>query len=151
MIRNRSPSSSSPSLLICSKLVVVLVTVLLVIPVPCNGDDSSLQQKASLAKMATDTVSVLKDSYRSSWDKVKTIIRDMQLQFSPPNLDFKSEDGKKGAKDKVIGAAEKSVGVSKSTVEETAETAAKAVGSTVQMTADKVKGAGDQKSSHEEL
>lgn len=34
-----------------------------------------------------DTISVLQKSHQNAWDKVKTIISDMQLQFSPPNLE----------------------------------------------------------------
>ncbi|CAN1833560.1 hypothetical protein LINPERHAP1_LOCUS33817 [Linum perenne] len=136
-----------------STLQLIAALVLLLLAVACNGDNGGQQQQkttSSLTKMASDTVSVLKNSYRSSWGKVKTIIRDMQLQFSPPNL----EDAKAGgdaAKDKVIGAAEKSVEVSKSAVEDTAQSAAKAVETTVQKTAEKVKGSTGDKSSHEEL
>ncbi|CAN1833562.1 hypothetical protein LINPERHAP1_LOCUS33817 [Linum perenne] len=140
-----------------STLQLIAALVLLLLAVACNGDNGGQQQQkttSSLTKMASDTVSVLKNSYRSSWGKVKTIIRDMQLQFSPPNLDFKSEDAKAGggaAKDKVIGAAEKSVEVTKSAVEDTAQSAAKAVETTVQKTAEKVKGSTGDKSSHQEL
>ncbi|CAI0541149.1 unnamed protein product [Linum tenue] len=133
----------------------VIVILVINLTIPCNGDVSSQQQqqqpKVSLTKMASDTVSVLKASYRSSWDKVKNVIHDIQLQFSPPNLDFRSEDPKVGSgatTDRVIGAAEKSVEVGKHAVEETAEVAAKVVETTMQMTTDKVKG---KKSSHEEL
>ncbi|RXH75694.1 hypothetical protein DVH24_039393 [Malus domestica] len=37
--------------------------------------------------MLYDTISVLQKSHQNAWDKVKTIINDMQLQFSPPNLE----------------------------------------------------------------
>ncbi|CAI0397091.1 unnamed protein product [Linum tenue] len=143
--------SSSPSLLMTYSIIVIFLINL--ITIPCNGDVSSQQQqpKALLTKMASDTVSVLKESYRSSWDKVKTVIRDIQLQFSSPNLDFRSEDpkvGREATKDRVIGAVEKSVEVGEYAAEETAEAAAKVVETTVQMTTNKVKG---KKSNHEEL
>ncbi|XP_050129464.1 uncharacterized protein LOC126606040 [Malus sylvestris] len=98
--------------------------------------------------MLYDTISVLQKSHQNAWDKVKTIINDMQLQFSPPNLDFRggdeanargSEGDDQGMGGKVKEAAQKSFETSKHTVEESAKSAGEAVGGTVHKTAEKVK------------
>ncbi|KAM1161106.1 hypothetical protein ACFX13_000278 [Malus domestica] len=98
--------------------------------------------------MLYDTISVLQKSHQNAWDKVKTIINDMQLQFSPPNLDFRgrdkanakgSEGDDQGMREKVKEAAQKSFKTSKQTVEESAISAGEAVRETVHKTEEKVK------------
>ncbi|XP_021801141.1 uncharacterized protein LOC110745367 isoform X2 [Prunus avium] len=99
-----------------------------------------------------DTISVLQKSHQNAWDKVKTIISDMQLQFSPPNLegadeaDGKGSTGGVGMGEKLKEAAHKSFETGKHTVEESAKSAGEAVGETMHKTAEKVK----EKVSHEE-
>ncbi|ONI01979.1 hypothetical protein PRUPE_6G170400 [Prunus persica] len=101
-----------------------------------------------------DTISVLQKSHQNAWDKVKTIISEMQLQFSPPNLDFRGADeadgkgstGGVGMGAKLKEAAHKSFETGKHTVEESAKSAGAAVGETMHKTAEKVK----ERVSHEE-
>ncbi|KAM1052685.1 hypothetical protein ACFX13_000278 [Malus domestica] len=96
--------------------------------------------------MLYDTISVLQKSHQNAWDKVKTIINDMQLQFSPPNLEGRdkanakgSEGDDQGMREKVKEAAQKSFKTSKQTVEESAISAGEAVRETVHKTEEKVK------------
>jgi len=44
-------------------------------------------EKPRLYKLLIDTVSLLRKSHESSWEKIKTVIHDLQMQFSPPNLE----------------------------------------------------------------
>lgn len=44
-------------------------------------------EKPGLSKLLMDTVSLLRKSKESSWEKIKTVIHDLQMQFSPPNLE----------------------------------------------------------------
>ncbi|KAM1068249.1 hypothetical protein ACFX1Q_000202 [Malus domestica] len=96
--------------------------------------------------MLYDTISVLQKSHQNAWDKVKTIINDMQLQFSPPNLEGRdkanakgSEGDDQGMREKVKEAAQKSFKTSKQTVDESAISAGEAVRETVHKTEEKVK------------
>ncbi|XP_050385856.1 uncharacterized protein LOC126802288 [Argentina anserina] len=84
-----------------------------------------------------DTVSMLQKSHQAAWDKMKTTISDMQMQFMPPSLeaDDKKDETEEGAGEKMKDAAQKSFETSKHTVEESAKTAADAV----HKTAEKVK------------
>ncbi|KAK7247496.1 hypothetical protein RIF29_42379 [Crotalaria pallida] len=98
-------------------------------------------EKPLLSKILIDTISLLKKSHQSSWEKVKTVIHDLQMQFSPPNLDFRGggEGGYDDVKGKMKMAAEKSFDRSKETVEESAKSAAKVIGKAIHKTTDKVK------------
>ncbi|KAK7318533.1 hypothetical protein RJT34_03236 [Clitoria ternatea] len=90
----------------------------------------------------TDTIALLRKSHKSSWEKIKTVIRDLQMQFSPPNLDFRGKEeelGSGGVKQTLKDAVGKSFDQSKETVEGSAESAAKALGEAIQKTAEKVK------------
>ncbi|KAK9949808.1 hypothetical protein M0R45_005319 [Rubus argutus] len=117
-----------------------------------EGQQNEEQQQPYFTKTLQDTFSVLQDtvsmlqkSHQTAWDKVKTIISDMQMQFSPPSLDFRADAGIKGETEgdsmgeKVKEAAQKSFETSKHTVEETAKSAADAVGGTAHKTAEKIK------------
>ncbi|XP_027364451.1 uncharacterized protein LOC113871559 [Abrus precatorius] len=99
--------------------------------------------KPLLSKLLMDTLSVLRKSQKSSWDKIKTVIHDLQMQFSPPNLDFRGVgevgEGSHGVRETLKEAAEKSFDVSKDAVEESAKSAAKAVGGAIHKTAEKMK------------
>ncbi|KAK4264841.1 hypothetical protein QN277_025965 [Acacia crassicarpa] len=88
-------------------------------------------------KYVVDTVSLLKRSHKSSWEKVKTVIHDFQMRFSPPNVDFRraTEDQSEPIRE----AAEKSFQKSTETVKESAKSAAEMVGEAVHKTAQKVK------------
>jgi len=44
-------------------------------------------EKPRLSKLLIDTVSLLRKSHESSWEKIKNVIHDLQMQFSPPNLE----------------------------------------------------------------
>ncbi|XVF61775.1 hypothetical protein PTKIN_Ptkin08bG0157600 [Pterospermum kingtungense] len=106
-----------------------------------------------LLQVVSNTISLLKKSHKSSWEKIKTIVHEFQLQFTPPNLDFRgTATAKDGVSDNVgenmKEAAKKSIGTSKVTVEETAKSAAEAV----HKTAEKVKeSVSDNEQSHDEL
>ncbi|KAL5818523.1 hypothetical protein ACOSQ4_022365 [Xanthoceras sorbifolium] len=111
------------------------------------------EEKPPFSKILTDTISVLKNSHKSSWDKVKAIIHGMQLQFFPPNLDFRGGEEANGD-EKLKEAAKKSIGMSKTTVEESAKSAAEMVTGAVEKTAEKVKNSVSPKEedyTHDEL
>ncbi|KAI6692015.1 hypothetical protein NL676_019725 [Syzygium grande] len=102
------------------------------------------KEKLSIAKIVMGAVSLLRKSHEISWIKIKTIMNNMQLQFFPPDLDFRSRDDaivddQNNAGSKVKRAVKKSFGTSKVTVEETAKSAAEVVGKAVRKTAEKVK------------
>jgi hypothetical protein len=44
-------------------------------------------EKPLFSKILLDTVSLLRKSHESSWEKIKTVIHDLQMQFSPPSLE----------------------------------------------------------------
>ncbi|KAF7846708.1 hypothetical protein BT93_L3893 [Corymbia citriodora subsp. variegata] len=114
-----------------------------------TGDGGQKHAKAkkeelSIAKIVMGAVSFLRESHKISWIKIKTIMNNMQLQFFPPDLDFRSRDAaivddQNNAGSKVRHAAKKSFGTSKVTVEETAKSVAEVVGKAVRKTAEKVK------------
>ncbi|XP_030463247.1 uncharacterized protein LOC115683012 isoform X2 [Syzygium oleosum] len=102
------------------------------------------KEKLSIAKIVMGAVSLLRKSHEISWIKIKTIMNNMQLQFFPPDLDFRSRDDaivddQNNAGSKVKRAVKKSFGTSKVAVEETAKSAAEVVGKAVRKTAEKVK------------
>ncbi|KAJ0041044.1 hypothetical protein Pint_26958 [Pistacia integerrima] len=103
------------------------------------GDTSTIQEeKPSLAKTLTDSISNLRKYHENSWGKAKAIIHAMQIQFFPPNVDFRGgnkANADAGAGEKVKEAAKKSTSKSKMAVEESAKSAAEAV----HKTAEKVK------------
>ncbi|XWS41459.1 hypothetical protein CRYUN_Cryun17cG0083800 [Craigia yunnanensis] len=111
------------------------------------------EEKPSFFQVVSSTISLLKKSHKSSWEKIKTIIYEFQLQFTPPNLDFRGTGTAKASDSDSVGenmkeAVKKSVGASKVTVEETAKSAAEAV----HKTAEKVKeSVSDNEESHDEL
>lgn len=39
------------------------------------------EEKPSIAKIVTDTISILRHSNLHSWNKIKTIMKEMQFQF----------------------------------------------------------------------
>ncbi|XVF58650.1 hypothetical protein PTKIN_Ptkin07bG0083300 [Pterospermum kingtungense] len=106
------------------------------------------EEKPSTLQFVSSTLSLLKKSHKNSWEKIKAIIHDFQLQFTPPNLDFRSTDTANSVGGKMKEAVEKSVGTGEVIVEETAKSAAEAF----RKTADKVKeSASDNRESHDEL
>ncbi|XP_039154968.1 uncharacterized protein LOC120286660 [Eucalyptus grandis] len=101
------------------------------------------EEKPSIAKIVLGTVSRLRESHKISWIKIKTIMNNVQLQFFPPDLDFRSRDdaivdNQNNAGSKVEHAVKKSFGTSKVTVEETAKSTAEVVGKAVRKTLEKV-------------
>ncbi|TYG75715.1 hypothetical protein ES288_D03G054600v1 [Gossypium darwinii] len=123
-------------------------------PVVCEGNQYN-EEKPSLFQLVSNTFSLLKKSHQSSWEKVKTIIHEFQLQFTPPSLDFRGTGGKDpgkasdGTGEKVKEAVKDSIETSEAIAEETAKTAAEAV----HKTDEKVKESASSKpdDSHEEL
>ncbi|EEF28761.1 conserved hypothetical protein [Ricinus communis] len=111
----------------------------------------NMQEKPPLVKMVMDTLTTLKKSHKSSWDKLKAMIHGFQLQFFPPNLDFRGQDQEvDGAGGRMKEAAEKSLEVGKVTAEESAKSAAKVVGEAVHKVKDKI--SNDEEShQHDEL
>ncbi|XP_019463568.1 PREDICTED: uncharacterized protein LOC109362312 isoform X2 [Lupinus angustifolius] len=109
-------------------------------------------EKPRFPKILMDTISLLKKSQESSWDKLKTVIHDLQMQFSPPNLEGGREGGSDGTKGKMKEAVEKSFERSKETVEGSAKLAAKVVGEAFHKTTETMKESADSdRESKEEL
>ncbi|KAE9610263.1 hypothetical protein Lal_00006650 [Lupinus albus] len=111
-------------------------------------------EKPRLSKILMDTISLFKKSHQSSWEKLKTVIHDLQMQFSPPNLDFRGarDGGSDGTKGKMKEAVEKSFERSKETVEGSAKLAAKVVGEAIHKTTETRKESADSdRESKEEL
>ncbi|XP_061343952.1 uncharacterized protein LOC133289930 [Gastrolobium bilobum] len=109
-------------------------------------------EKPLLSKLLMDTVSLLRKSHKSSWEKIKTVIHDLQMQFSPPNLEGGGEAGHDGAKGTMKEAVGESFHRSKETVEESAKSAAKVVGEAFHKTTEKMKDSTDtEKESEAEL
>ncbi|KAL2342987.1 hypothetical protein Fmac_004272 [Flemingia macrophylla] len=123
-------------------------------PATLIDDDQANQnvatEKPLLSKLLMDTVSLLRKSHKSSWDKFKSVIHDLQIQFSPPNLDFRGggSDGAKGSLKEAVG---KSFDKSKEKVEESAETAAKVVEEAFHKTTQKVETTDSEHESKAEL
>ncbi|XVE83247.1 hypothetical protein DITRI_Ditri16bG0072300 [Diplodiscus trichospermus] len=122
--------------------------------VVCESRQQIDEEKPSFFQVVSSTITLLKKSHKSSWEKMKTIIHEFQLQFTPPNLDFRGTGGtpkageSDGVGEKMKEAVKKSIGTSKGTVEETAKSAAEAV----HKTAEKVKeSVSDNEQSHDEL
>ncbi|KAL9459270.1 hypothetical protein AB3S75_002624 [Citrus x aurantiifolia] len=133
-----------PKLFICLIILLYLQTIISAV----NGDHGgqniaqNKEEESSLAQFVVETISRLRASHKSSWEKVKSIIHEMQLRFSPPNLDFKGPNkanvGAKQEAEKVKEAAKKTAGVSKMAVEESAKSAAEAVHKTAEKVKDSV-------------
>ncbi|KAH9669564.1 transmembrane protein [Citrus sinensis] len=104
-----------------------------------NGDHGgqniaqNKEEESSLAQFVVETISRLRASHKSSWEKVKSIIREMH--FKGPN---EANVGAKQEAEKVKEAAKKTAGVSKMAVEESAKSAAEAVHKTAEKVKDSV-------------
>ncbi|GLT68908.1 hypothetical protein SLA2020_411010 [Shorea laevis] len=86
-------------------------------------------------RIVSHTIALLRKSHKSSWEKIKSIINDMQLEFFPPNLDFRVKDKDErgnGVGGRMKEAVKKSVGTGKATVEESAKFAGEATHKTVE-------------------
>ncbi|XP_050208176.1 uncharacterized protein LOC126657515 [Mercurialis annua] len=118
-------------------LINVSLQIILVVGEGGQHVAEDLEGKPPLIKMAMDTLTTLRKSHKNSWDKIKAVIHDYQLQFFPPNLDFRGEGGDisgEGMKE----AAGKTFEVGKTTAEESAKSAAKVVGEAVHKVKDKL-------------
>ncbi|KAJ9670884.1 hypothetical protein PVL29_027057 [Vitis rotundifolia] len=111
-----------------------------------NNAETNEDEKPSTFVMLTDTLALLSRSQISTWNKVKSFLNQLQLHFSPPNLDFRGRDigqSRMGEGDGPGGrmkeAAEESAKSAVAAVDESAKSAAKVVGEAVQMTAEMVK------------
>ncbi|KAF9681967.1 hypothetical protein SADUNF_Sadunf05G0058400 [Salix dunnii] len=151
------------------RITISFVLLLIILPsqipsVAGDGEHVSREMQEEppyLARIMTDPIYSLKRSCSNSWDKAKTIIHDLQMQFFPPNLDFRSTDQEESARsengggEKMKKVVEKCIGTSKRTAEISAETAADVMGAAVRKAAEKVKSSlsnsDDQKSIHDEL
>ncbi|XP_022752264.1 uncharacterized protein LOC111300994 [Durio zibethinus] len=144
---NKSRRRSSTLFLV--RLIILSHQILSVV---CETGQHN-EEKPSFFQVVSSTISLLKKSHKNSWEKIKTIIHDFQLQFTPPNLDFSGTSTAKARGSDSVGeemkeAVKKSIGTSEATVEETAKSAAEAV----HKTAEKVKGSvSDNEESHDEL
>ncbi|CAK8535841.1 unnamed protein product [Lathyrus sativus] len=117
-------------------LFIILIILQFQQVTPNEGGQNVAQdypEKPVLNKFLMDTVSLLRKSQESTWEKIKIVIHDLQMQFSPPNLDFRGV-GKGGVKE----AVEKSFDKSKESVEETAKSAAEFVGEAIHKRTEKV-------------
>ncbi|MFQ6634648.1 hypothetical protein Gotur_011698 [Gossypium turneri] len=131
------------------------------------------EEKTSFFHVVSSTISSLKKSHLTSWEKIKTLLHGLQLKFTPPNLDFRApgtgttgvsesagEDIKKGIKqtgttggsesagENIKEAAKKSVEAGTETVEKTAKSAADAVHHTAEKLKETVS---DNKGSRDDL
>lgn len=70
-------------------LLWFIIVSLQILPIIGGGQHyaQNQQEKPSIAKMVTDTIFVLTHSNQRSWNKIKTIMKQMQFQFYPPNLE----------------------------------------------------------------
>lgn len=100
------------------------------------------QEKQSISDRFRDMYSLVTSTSMSSWQKLKSVVNDVQRQYFPPNLDFRpkveEEIDEEGAKEWMKEAVKKSLGSSKSTVEKSAKSAASAVENVVHKTKEKV-------------
>ncbi|KAL9459269.1 hypothetical protein AB3S75_002624 [Citrus x aurantiifolia] len=124
-----------PKLFICLIILLYLQTIISAV----NGDHGgqniaqNKEEESSLAQFVVETISRLRASHKSSWEKVKSIIHEMH--FKGPN---KANVGAKQEAEKVKEAAKKTAGVSKMAVEESAKSAAEAVHKTAEKVKDSV-------------
>ncbi|XP_022950287.1 uncharacterized protein LOC111453420 [Cucurbita moschata] len=135
--------------------LLLLFFILMLHVASCFAEPNKAPERPSFGNFIQETVAILKKSHPSPWDKVKCLIHQMQLQFFPPNLDFRSSDEAKGVVDEVKEAVEKSFGASKDAVSESARSAAKvmeeAVDKVKENLVDKDKDKDKDKHSHDEL
>ncbi|KAG8478658.1 hypothetical protein CXB51_028458 [Gossypium anomalum] len=111
------------------------------------------EEKTSFFHVVSSTISSLKKSHLTSWEKIKTLVHGLQLKFTPPNLDFRAPGtGTTGvsesAGENIKEAAKKSVDAGKKTVEKTAKSAADAVHHTAEKLKETVS---DNKGSRDDL
>ncbi|CAK7337795.1 unnamed protein product [Dovyalis caffra] len=154
----------------CERITISFVLLFIILPsqihsVAGDGDQQSgsremQENRPYLTKIATDTISLLKESHSNYWDKVKTIIHDLQLQFFPPNLDFRSAveestRSENGGGEKIKKAVGKCLETGIKTAEKSAESAAEVMGEAMHGAAEKVKNklsnTNGQESIHDEL
>ncbi|XP_004504014.1 uncharacterized protein [Cicer arietinum] len=117
-------------------IIFLLFCILIIVQFQCAITDEGGQnvaqdypEKPLFSKILLDTVSLLRKSHKSSWEKIKTVIHDLQMQYSPPNLDFRGVE--KGENEGVKEAVGKSFDKSKESVEGTARSAAEFVGEAI--------------------
>ncbi|KAH8507891.1 hypothetical protein Peur_049875 [Populus x canadensis] len=153
----------------CERITIsfVLLFIILSSQIPSvagDGDHVSREMQEEppyLTRIVTDQISLLKRSCGNSWDKVKIIIRYLQIQFYPPNLDFRSADqeestrSENGGGEKMMKVVEKCIRTSKRTAEISAESAAEVMLEAMHKAAEKVKNglsnSDEQESRHDEL
>ena len=133
--------------------IFILFSIFFILQFQCVISDEGGQnvaqdgpEKPLLHKIFMDTVSLLKKSRESSMEKIKTVIHDLQMQFSPPNLDFRGMG--KTEHDGMKEAVGKSFEKSKESVEESAKSAAEFVGEAIHKKTNKEK---EDKESEAEL
>ncbi|CAK9320304.1 unnamed protein product [Citrullus colocynthis] len=133
-----------------SRLLLMLLIFMLNVA-SCFADSNKAPERPSFGNFIQETVAILKKSHPTTWDKIKSLIHQMQLQFFPPNLDFRSSDESKGVVDEVKDAVEKSFGASKDAVEESAKSVAKVMEEAVDKVKENLVDKDKAKHSHDEL
>ncbi|KAE8731908.1 Detected protein of unknown function [Hibiscus syriacus] len=89
-------------------------------------------------QLLSNTLPLLKKSHKSYWEKMKAIVHELQLHFTPPSLEGtgKGPAAAVGAGEKVKEAVKDSIGTSEAIAKETAKSAAEAI----HRTTEKLKG-----------
>ncbi|XP_057740229.1 uncharacterized protein LOC130957385 [Arachis stenosperma] len=124
-------------------LFFLFFSALLILQVNAKDDVQNQPQEnpSSLSKILTDTISLLKTSQETSWEKIKTVIHEMRKQFSPSSLEgvgeTETELGTGGVKGTINDAITKNLEKSKETVVESAKSAANVAKEAVHNTGEK--------------
>ncbi|MED6145392.1 hypothetical protein PIB30_024751 [Stylosanthes scabra] len=111
-------------------LFFLLCSPLLILQVNAKDDVQNQPQEnpSSLSKILTDTISLLKTSQATSWEKIKAVIHEMRKQYSPSSLEgageTQAEVGSGGVKGTVKESVAKNLEKTKETVVESAKSTA---------------------------
>ncbi|XP_039056785.1 uncharacterized protein LOC120199863 isoform X2 [Hibiscus syriacus] len=107
-------------------------------PVVCQEKQN--EEKPTVFQLLSNTLALLKKSHKSYWEKMKGIVHELQLHFTPPSLEGtgkgKGPAAAVGAGEKVKEAVKDSIGTSEAIAKETAKSAAEAI----HRTTEKLKG-----------
>lgn len=64
-----------------------MLLILMLHVASCFADSNKAPERPSFGNFIQETVAILKKSHPTTWDKIKSLIHQMQLQFFPPNLE----------------------------------------------------------------
>lgn len=71
-----------------SRLQLVVVFILMVHVASCFAEEPhKAPERPSFGNFIHQSVAIFKKSHLSPWDKMKSLLHQMQLQFFPPNLE----------------------------------------------------------------